>query len=77
MSSAYGMKKKTLRKMSQVKPWAPFEATAPSVSSPTIVQIRKKRMSKRPKCFLSFAFSSSAAVVVTSTNSDGTAPAST
>jgi hypothetical protein len=71
------MKKRTLRKMSQVKAWAPFEETVPSVSSPTIVQIRKKRMSKRPKCLRSFDFSSSAAVVVTSTSSDGTAPAST
>ena len=63
------MKKKTPRNASQVNACAPLLATAPSVSSPTSVQIRKKNMSKRPKCFWSFAFSSSAAAVVCSTNS--------
>src|SRR4051794_13995204 len=63
-SSAYGMKKKTPRNTSQVNACAPSLETAPSVSSPTSVQIRKKKMSKRPKCFCSFAFSSSAALVV-------------
>src|SRR3954451_19055439 len=58
------------RKISQVKPCAPLDATAPSVSSPTSVQIRKNSMSKRPKCFWSFAFSSTAAAVVKSTNSE-------
>ena len=67
VSSAYGMKKTAARKISQVKPCAPLLATAPSVSSPTSVQSRKKSMSKRPKCFLSFAFSSRAAAVVCST----------
>ena len=64
VSSAYGTKKTTARKISQVNPCAPLEATAPSVSSPTSVQSRKNSMSKRPKCFCSFAFSSTAAAVV-------------
>ena len=40
--SAYGTKNATARKISQVKPWAPSAATTPSVSTPTMVQIRKK-----------------------------------
>ena len=39
--------------------WGPLLATAPSVSSPTMVQIRKNKMSKRAKCFCSFFFSAS------------------
>ena len=69
VSSAYGTKKKTPRNASQVNACAPSLETAPSVSRPTSVQIRKKKMSKRPKCFCSFAFSSSAALVVWSTSS--------
>ena len=46
-----------------MKPSAPELATAPSVSTPTSVQMRKKSMSKRPKCFLSFDFSSTDAAV--------------
>src|SRR5579862_2445727 len=64
VSSAYGMKKTGTRKISQVKPCAPLLATVPIVSRPTRVQTRKKNMSKRPKCFCSFAFSSTAAEVV-------------
>ena len=64
--NAYGMKKTNPRNISHVKPWAPLAATAPIVSRPTSVQIRKKNMSKRPKCLWSFAFSSTAADVVCS-----------
>ena len=64
VSSAYGMKNTGTRKISQVKPCAPWLATDPIVSSPTSVQTRKKNMSKRPKCFWSLAFSSTAADVV-------------
>jgi hypothetical protein len=59
--------------MSQVKAWAPLAAAAPIVSSPTRVQIRKNRMSKRPKCFWSFFFSSRANAVVVSSRSSGSA----
>ena len=62
-SSAEGMKKTAARIINQVKASAPFAATVPIVSTPTRVQIRKKKMSKRPKCFLSFAFSTSSASV--------------
>src|SRR5579859_1230602 len=61
---AYGMKNTGTRKISHVNPCAPLFATAPIVSRPTSVQTRKKNMSKRPKCFCSFDFSSSAAEVV-------------
>lgn len=37
-------------KTSQTNAWAPWPETAPRVSRPTIVRIRKKEMSKRPKC---------------------------
>src|SRR3954471_15541385 len=63
------MKKNAARTSSQVKPSGPLLATAPSVSTPTSVQIRKKSMSKRPKCFLSLDFSSSAACVSAITTS--------
>ena len=66
VSSAYGMKKTGTRKISQVNPCAPLLATVPIVSRPTSVQTRKKNMSKRPKCFWSFVFSSTAAAVVRS-----------
>ena len=36
------MKKSTASTSSHVSPSAPFDATWPSVSTPTIVQIRKK-----------------------------------
>jgi hypothetical protein len=39
-------------------------ATAPTVSSVTTVQIRKKNISKRPKCRRSFLFSCTALAVV-------------
>ncbi len=64
VSRAYGTKKKMPRNASQVKAWAPFVDTAPSVSSPTSVQSRKNSMSKRPKWRWSFAFSWTAASVV-------------
>ena len=64
--NAYGMKKASPRNISHVNPCAPLLATAPIVSRPTSVQIRKKNMSKRPKCFWSLPFSSSAADVVCS-----------
>ena len=67
VSSAYGMKNTGTRKISQVKPCAPWLATDPIVSRPTSVQTRKKNMSKRPKCFWSLAFSSTAADVVRET----------
>ena len=57
------MKNTTASAISQVKASAPYDATAPIVSTPTIVQTRKKRMSKRPKCFLSLAFSTTSASV--------------
>lgn len=62
------MKNAAASTISHVKPWAPLTATAPRVSSPTSVQSKKNSMSKRPKCCLSFAFSSNAAVVVSSAN---------
>ncbi len=42
----------------------PLLATDAIVSTPTIVQIRKNRMSKRPKCRWSLALSVAAAAVV-------------
>src|ERR1017187_7898937 len=60
-SSADGMKKITMVMIIQVKAVAPLDATAPTVSTPTIVQIRKKSISNRPKCFFSFAFSATSA----------------
>ena len=68
VSSAYGMKNTGTRKISHVNPCAPLLATVPIVSRPTSVQTRKKNMSKRPKCFWSFVFSSTAAAVVRSTS---------
>ena len=42
VSRAYGTKKNTAKNSNQRKPWAPLAATWPSVSTPTMVQIRKK-----------------------------------
>src|SRR5205823_692980 len=64
MSSPYGTKKNTPRNTSQVKPCAPFLATAPIVSSPTRVQIRKNTRSKRRRLFWSLDFSSISSVVM-------------
>ena len=50
--------------ISQVNASGPLAATVPMVSIPTSVHSRKNKMSKRPKVFLSLAFSSSAAWVV-------------
>ena len=58
ISSPYGTKKKMPRNTSQVKPCAPFLATAPIVSRPTSVQIRKKTRSNRRRLFWSLDFSS-------------------
>jgi hypothetical protein len=44
-----GTKNTTAKIIIQVKAWPPPWATAAMVSTPTIVQMRKKRMSKRPK----------------------------
>src|ERR1700753_1746189 len=62
------MKNTTANTIIQVKASPPLLATEAIVSTPTIVQIRKNRMSKRPKCRRSFALSISAALVM------GTAP---
>src|SRR3954447_2347470 len=56
---------------SQVKPWAPLEATVPSVSSPTNAQTVKNTMSKRRSDLTSLLFSSSASAVVCSTVDTG------
>src|ERR1700754_739387 len=55
--------------MSQVKPWAPLEATVPSVSSPTNAHTVKPIMSSRLSDLTSLAFSWSASSVVCSTPS--------
>ena len=65
------MKNTTPTMRSQEKASGPFAATLPIVSSPTMVQMRKKRMSMRPKCLRSFFFSSIAATVVRSIMSAG------
>ena len=70
VSRAYGRKNATARKISQVKPWPPCAATDPIVSRPTIVQMRKKKTSKRPKWRRSFADSSAAASVTISTGAE-------
>jgi hypothetical protein len=62
--SADGRKKRTASTMSQVNAWPPFAAIAPTVSTPTRVQMRKNVMSERPKCRWSLARSTSAAAVV-------------
>jgi hypothetical protein len=61
-SRACGTKKTTAKTIIQVKASPPLLATEAIVSTPTIVQIRKNRMSKRPKCFCSFCRSTSATV---------------
>src|SRR2546430_758750 len=63
MSSPYGTKKNRPRNSSQVKPCAPLVATAPMVSRPTSVQMRKKTRSNRRKLFRSLDFSSISSVV--------------
>src|SRR5579859_4627964 len=63
-SSAWGTKKTTANTIIQVKASPPLLATEAIVSTPTIVQIRKNRMSKRPKCRCSLRLSSSAASVM-------------
>ena len=65
-SSACGTKNTTARTIIQVKAWPPPWATVAMVSTPTIVQMRKKRMSKRPKWRCSFCRSTVAATVVVS-----------
>jgi hypothetical protein len=62
-SKAWGTKKVTAKTIIQVKASPPLEATDAIVSTPTIVHTRKNRMSNRPKCFLSFAFSATSASV--------------
>lgn len=52
---------------SHVNPWAPFDATVPSVSRPTNAQTVKNTMSNRRSDFTSLDFSSRARVVVCST----------
>src|SRR3954452_14732772 len=55
--------------MSQVNPWAPLDATVPSVSRPTSAQTVKPIMSSRDSDLTSLLFSASASSVVSSTNS--------
>ncbi|WP_375499991.1 hypothetical protein [uncultured Jatrophihabitans sp.] len=54
---ADGTAKNTTQTISQVKPAPPWVASVPRPSIPTNVQTRKKKMSERPKCFCSLAFS--------------------
>ena len=62
-SKALGIKKTRAKMISHEKAWAPADAMAPIVSIPTSVQIVKKRISFRPKCFCRCCFSSMAAAV--------------
>ena len=62
-SSACGTKNTTARMIIQVNASPPLLATDAIVSTPTIVQIRKNKMSKRPKCRWSLALSAAAAAV--------------
>ena len=66
ITSMYGATKTTASTTSQKKPCGPFDATVPSVSSPTNAQIVKKTMSKRRSDLMSLLFSASAKAVVCS-----------
>ena len=63
-SSAWGTKNTSAKTIIQVNACPPPEATVAMVSTPTIVQMRKNKMSKRPKCRRSLALSAAAAAVI-------------
>ena len=65
-SRACGTKNTTAKTIIQVKASPPPCATVAMVSTPTMVQIRKNRMSKRPKWRCSFCRSTVAATVIVS-----------
>src|SRR3954447_4372936 len=71
MTSMYGATKTSASTTSQTKPSGPFEATVPSVSSPTKAQSVKNTMSKRRNDLINLLFSVSAKAVVCSATAMG------
>ena len=63
-SSAWGTKNTSAKTIIQVNAWPPPSATVAMVSTPTIVHMRKNKMSKRPKCRCSLALSVTEAAVI-------------